>query len=225
MGLHVMEVPGTFNYALAQDQYICFTNQTASLNGTLSYNPHDDIVTYHPTRERAVLLRRDTTKWRNDELSSILGATNEAEITTRMLKGMTNRAGMDWSGVFPQELSRVWCAPGIPVWERATAVNRAFTNGTPMQVVVRALGRNYVPGFSIATVWMGPGPEPRKTWSLVYRFGEDTVDIETSAGINEDPLTSTFASAGHSMPAGQTNQKGNRIWIGPSGGATNESHR
>jgi hypothetical protein len=100
-------------------------------------------------------------------------------------------------------------------------VKRAFTNGTPISMVVGALGTNYATSFSSATLWMGPGPQPRKTWSLLYYFGEDAVDIKTSAGINEEPLTGTFTGAGYLILAGPSNQTTNRIWMGPSGGATN----
>ncbi len=74
-------------------------------------------------------------------------------------------------------LSRVWTAPSISVQQRAAAVNRAFTNGTPMSVVVAALGTNYTRFCRISTVWMGPGPEPRKTSGLTYRFGQESVII------------------------------------------------
>src|SRR5438105_2696765 len=88
-----------------------------------------------------------------------------------------------------EELSRKWSASRTSVRQRAEAVSRAFTNGTPVSVVVAALGTNYTRCFSSARVWMGPGPEHRNTSWLSYRFGEEEVSIHTTAGISEDPVT------------------------------------
>src|SRR5436309_8073034 len=82
-----------------------------------------------------------------------------------------------------QELLRVWLAPGITVQERAAAVNRSFTNGTPMSAIVAVLGTNYVVLRPFSSVWLGPTPEPRKTSGLIYRFGDESVTISTTAGI------------------------------------------
>jgi hypothetical protein len=120
-----------------------------------------------------------------------------------------------------EELSRVWSTPNISVQQRAAAVNQSFTNGTPVSVVVAALGTNYTCCFSSARVWLGPRPEPRNTWWLSYSFGEEAVTIHTSAGESEDPLTGTFSGAGYSMPVGKSTQMTNRIWIGPKEGAPN----
>jgi hypothetical protein len=107
MGLKVMELPGTFTYTFSQAHIVCFTNQTAELNGTLSYDASRDVLTYmpaapiHPLAKGPVFLLRDTNQWRNAYLGSILGAKNEAEVTARLLLGTTNR-GVDWSKVaFP----------------------------------------------------------------------------------------------------------------------------
>jgi len=101
-----------------------------------------------------------------------------------------------------QELLRLWKAPGVSVRERAAAVNRFFTNGTPIPMIVAALGTNYTRCGSSATVWLGPGPEPRKTSWLSYPFGEESVTIGTTAPWNADPVTSAFAftGAGYSFP-------------------------
>jgi hypothetical protein len=105
-----------------------------------------------------------------------------------------------------QELSRVWAAPKVSAQQRAAAVNRAFTNGTPMSVVISALGTNYTRFSPTSTVWMGPDPEPRKISGLMYRFGEEWVVINTSAGIAEKILAGTFTGAGHIAPAGGSKQ-------------------
>jgi hypothetical protein len=102
MGLKAMELPGTFTYTLSEAHIICFTNQTAELRGKLTYDAQRDVLTYlpaapvHPLAQGPVYLLRDTNQWRNAQLGSILGATNEAEITARLFPGMTNR-GIDWS--------------------------------------------------------------------------------------------------------------------------------
>src|SRR5204862_6774119 len=80
-----------------------------------------------------------------------------------------------------EELSRIWSDRSTTVRQRADAVNRAFTNGTPVSVVVAALGTNYTRCMSSARVWMGPGPEPPNTLWLSYRFGQEEVTIGTSA--------------------------------------------
>src|ERR1051325_11933383 len=69
------------------------------------------------------------------------------------------------------ELLRIWRAPDKSVRQRAEAVNRAFTNGTPVSVVVAALGTNFTRCMMSARIWMGPGPEPPNTLWLSYRFG------------------------------------------------------
>jgi hypothetical protein len=99
-----------------------------------------------------------------------------------------------------EELSRIWRDPNTTVKQRAAAVNRTFTNGTPVSVVVAALGTNYTRCVSSARVWVGPGPEPPNTSWLSYRFGEESVDIHTSASVSEDPLTGRFTGAGYTIP-------------------------
>jgi hypothetical protein len=120
-----------------------------------------------------------------------------------------------------QELLRVWQAPATPVRERAAAVNRAFTNGTPMATVVAALGTNYVRFTPFSSVWVGPGPEPRKPSGLIYSFGNESVIIGTTADISADPLTGRFTAAGHSIPVTQPTT--NQIRIGQQHGAVNGS--
>jgi hypothetical protein len=110
------------------------------------------------------------------------------------------------------ELSRTWTSSRAPVWERADVVNRAFTNGTPMTIVVAALGTNYTPCFSSARVWLGPGPEPPNTPWLSYRFGEDEVTIHTSATISEGPTKGKFTGAGYSVAQRTPKQRLHDIW-------------
>src|ERR1043165_1998761 len=122
-----------------------------------------------------------------------------------------------------EEFSRMWSAPSVTVQQRAAAVNRAFTNGTPLSVVVAALGTNYTRCGSSARLWMGPGPEPLNTTWLSYHFGQEQVTIGSSAVFGEDPVTGTFTGAGHSIPVKPTGQTTNRISIGQPDGAANGS--
>jgi len=130
-------------------------------------------------------------------------------------------AFLGWSAVAASagdELSRIWSDRGASVRERAEAVNRAFTNGTPMSVVVRALGTNYIQCFMSARVWLGPGPEPPNTPWLSYRFGEEEVTVHTTSSISEGPLKGKFTRAGYTV--GHSTQATNRTWIGqPQRGA------
>ena len=125
------------------------------------------------------------------------------------------------------ELSRIWQAPGKSVRQRAAAVNRAFTNGTPVSVVVAVLGTNYTRCMSSAGVWMGPGPEPPNTLWLSYRFGEGEVTIGTSAVLGRDlnVLTGKFTGAGYSFPGRRSTEATNRIRIGQPDGAANGNRR
>jgi hypothetical protein len=122
-----------------------------------------------------------------------------------------------------EELSRIWSAPSTTVQQRAAAVNRVFTNGTPLTVIVAALGTNYTRCGSSARLWMGPGPEPLNTTWLSYRFDGEEVVIGSSAVFGKDPVSGTFRGAGHSLPVRQILQTTNRIAIGQRDGAANGS--
>ena len=100
-----------------------------------------------------------------------------------------------------ENLSRVWRDPNATVQQRAAAVNRAFTNGTPLSVVVAALGTNYGCCFSSARLYLGPPPEPPNTYWLSYEFGKDKVTLGTSAvfGQDLDVLASKFTGAYYSL--------------------------
>ena len=121
------------------------------------------------------------------------------------------------------ELLRIWRAPDKSVRQRAEAVNRAFTNGTPVSVVVAALGTNFTRCMMSARIWMGPGPEPPNTLWLSYRFGGEEVTIHTSAVLDRDldALTGKFTGAGYSLPVKPSTDATNRIQIGQPDGAAN----
>src|SRR5690349_12155446 len=123
--------------------------------------------------------------------------------------------GSAWrSSADDSALQRVWSASGKSVRERADAVNRVFTNGTPIRAVVAVLGTNYSTLRPFSSVWVGPGPEPRKTCSLLYFFGEDEVVIGTSADIAGDPFSGEFTGAGYGGPVKQSTVTTNRITPG-----------
>ncbi len=122
-----------------------------------------------------------------------------------------------------EELLRTWSAPDISVRERAAAVNRCFTNGTPIPAVVSILGTNYGVVRPFSSVWIGPGPEPRKTCSLLYDFGRDSVEIGTSADIGGDPLGGKFTGAGYSLPVTPSPDATNKAQISQPDGAANQS--
>jgi len=135
-------------------------------------------------------------------------------------------AFLGWSAVLASasdELSRIWSDLSTSVRQRAEAVNRAFANGTPVSVIVAALGTNYIQCFSSTRVWMGPGPEPPNTPWLSYRFGKEKVTIHTSSSISEGPLAGKFTGAGYSLPEGHSTQTTDRTPIGQQGGAANGS--
>jgi len=115
-----------------------------------------------------------------------------------------------------EELSRIWSDRSATVRQRAEAVNRAFTNGTPVSVVVAALGSNYTRCMNSARVWMGPGPEPPNTSWLSYRFGGEEVTIGTSAvlGRDVDALTGKFTGAGYSLRVRPSTGTTNQVRIG-----------
>ena len=117
------------------------------------------------------------------------------------------------------ELLRVWSAPGVPARERAAAVNRCFTNGTPISLIVSNLGTNYtrLTPFSMA------GRRGPLTSELMYKFGRESVCIGTTASPDAPLLSSRFTGAGYTVPAptGQPGGAANRSQ--PVGSETNRS--
>jgi hypothetical protein len=102
----------------------------------------------------------------------------------------------------------VWQATGTSVKDRADAISRCFTNGTPIRRVVAVLGKKYTCLRPFSAVWVGPGPEPPKTCGLIYEFGRDFVHIATTADISADPLDGKFTGAGYTMHVGDSSISG-----------------
>jgi hypothetical protein len=84
------------------------------------------------------------------------------------------------------------------VQELAEAVNRRFTNGTPISYVVSILGKNDSTLRPFSAIDPATGRRPvGATCSLMYSFGEDTVYIGTTAALDADPLPAKFSGAGY----------------------------
>jgi hypothetical protein len=110
-----------------------------------------------------------------------------------------------------EELLPVWLAPGTPVWDRAAAVNRTFTNGTPIPVIIAVLGTNFSQWSSpISTVSLGEGRESHGKSRLEYHFDKGRVIIHTTADGMADPLAGGFTGAGYLVDG---------LWIGQREGA------
>src|SRR5207249_6700769 len=73
----------------------------------------------------------------------------------------------------------------------------SFTNGTPIPVIVAALGTNYscIMNFSYSAVWMGPGPAPPRLVGLQYSFADRPMVIWAIPGKTTDPLEGKFKEA------------------------------
>jgi hypothetical protein len=111
------------------------------------------------------------------------------------------------------QLLRLWSAPHLHSWERAEAVNRHFTNGTPVSAIVAVLGTNFTYFTPYSTVWISPGPAPTKTTGLIYDFGDESVIIGTTAPLMTNgvhPLQAKFTGAGYSKPASRSVTESNR---------------
>ena len=116
------------------------------------------------------------------------------------------------------ELLQVWSDHTSSAKQRAAAVNQCFTNGTPVETIVRVLGTNYL----ISRTFWSLGPkgdiEPGKTSGLLYVFeddsglpsttnrrpnpgmfnlGGDSVLIRSTAPVGGDPKAAQFAGAVH----------------------------
>jgi hypothetical protein len=112
---------------------------------------------------------------------------------------------------------RVWSAPGVSAKERAAAVNRCFTNGTPVSLIVARLGTNYT-RFAPFTGW----PQPLKS-ALSYEFGQEAVLVWTTASPVDPLLAARFTWAGHSVPARRGQQDGAANGSQPIRSGTNQT--
>jgi hypothetical protein len=99
-----------------------------------------------------------------------------------------------------QDFLRMWSAHTNSVQELAEAVNRRFTNGTPISYIVSILGKNDSTLRPFSAIDPATGRTPvGATCSLMYSFGEDTVYIRTTAPLDADPLPAKFTGAGFTM--------------------------
>ena len=90
----------------------------------------------------------------------------------------------------------MWAATNLSVRERSEAVNRYFTNGTPVPRIVEVLGTNFTRLTPYSAVSVDGS---RITCSLLYKFGEEDVVIGTTAGLDQEPATAYFTGAGYSV--------------------------
>src|SRR5690349_4053016 len=95
-----------------------------------------------------------------------------------------------------EQLPPRWLLSGASGPEQAHAMNEIFTNGTPMSALVAALGTNYTRVSAISI----PGPQPRNTSGLIYRFAKQEILIVSTAATNADPVSGTFISAAYLRP-------------------------
>jgi hypothetical protein len=102
-------------------------------------------------------------------------------------------------GSSQEALLRVWSNKTSSVEERTAAVNRYFTNGTPVSIVVKVLGTNYTRFRPV----LAGAPRAAKTCGLLYEFGDDWVLILTTAPIDTDPLGYLFTGADYTPPSSQ----------------------
>ena len=93
-----------------------------------------------------------------------------------------------------RELQHVWTAPKSSVEERAVAINRCFTNGTPISSVVALLGTNHSRFSLIAIYWCGE-PRLKQALDLTYDFGADSVIIKVTADEHAAPISGYFTEA------------------------------
>jgi hypothetical protein len=93
-----------------------------------------------------------------------------------------------------RKLLRIWSAPGASVDERAEAVDRYFTNGTPITSIISLLGTNYTEFHLVAYVWTGK-PYMEKAMELTYDFGTQSVYIEALAPKDAPSLSAGYNGA------------------------------
>lgn len=93
-----------------------------------------------------------------------------------------------------QELAHIWSSTNTSAVERRDAINRCFTNGTPISRVVASLGKNY----ELVIPYSGITLDGSKlTRSLNYRLSSrEFIGIGTTAALDEDELTGRFTGAG-----------------------------
>jgi len=92
-----------------------------------------------------------------------------------------------------QSLARLWSSKDTSAKERCDAINRCFSNGTPISQVVAVLGNNYVLLIPYSGI---TSPGGTLTRSLIYESGGGkSIMIGTSAPLDGDELASKFTGA------------------------------
>jgi hypothetical protein len=119
-----------------------------------------------------------------------------------------------------KELLRIWSGPSATAKERAAAVNRCFTNGTPVSKIVSVLGPNYIRVTPYSMISLDGSP--------IYCWLEYTntrVSIQTSARLGSEPLDANFTSAGYPLEIHpiEIHPLTNNVSAGQPNGAANRS--
>jgi len=108
-------------------------------------------------------------------------------LTIAIVTGSTMYSASSSRRASERKLLRVWTSPGSSVEERAEAVNRCFTRGTPISSIVAVLGTNHTALRRVAT--SNRGKESKDLFTLTYGFGgEGSVIIQAWVNENADPL-------------------------------------
>jgi hypothetical protein len=106
-----------------------------------------------------------------------------------------------------RELALIWTSNDASAKERCDAINRCFTNGTPIVRVVGTLGNNYtlvIPYSGITS------PGGRLTRGLLYELGDGRqISIGTTAALDENEMAANFTGAGvlQSLPLSESEKR------------------
>jgi len=116
-----------------------------------------------------------------------------------------------------RDLLRDWSASDLSPSERATVLNRFFTNGTPVATVVRVLGPDYirVTPYSMVSLY----GSPVMCW-LEYTNKRVTIGTSARVGSGKDLLAASFTGAGYQLDAEPAT---NAPSLGQPHGAANRS--
>jgi hypothetical protein len=93
-----------------------------------------------------------------------------------------------------RELARIWTSNDASANERCNAINRCFTNGTPITRVVGVLGKHYLLVIPYSGI---TSPGGRLTRSLLYELDDrQQISVGTTAGLDENEMAANFTGAG-----------------------------
>ena len=118
------------------------------------------------------------------------------------------------------DLRRMWTVRTNSVEELATAINKQFTNGTPMGQVVRVLGRQDTMYITTTLSWP-PETQNQRVW--VYRFGSREILVRSTGGATT-PLSDRGFAGAQAVPRDKPGQpQRGADGSQPSGSPTNRT--